>query len=424
MSADARTHPPARSRSVPRTEQDGSSRILVVTTGQRISTAIRQAFEKIVTGLRQRTNKLTSVNEPSVPDLPTLRERIDAIDDRILALLSDRAALAAEIARLKGTLDLPFYVPSREREILDRLAAASVAAKSAFPADSVRTVFREILSACLAVQSPLKIAYLGPESTFTHLAVQKQFGLSARAIPCGTISAVFETVERNGAEFGVVPVENSSEGIVSHTLDNFLDSDLKISAEIILEVAHCLLRRAPTTEAELERVYSHPQALAQCRRWLNENLPRAVLVEASSTSEAARIARDDPKGAAIASQLAAKLYDLDIARENIQDIAANVTRFLVIGTRQAPPTGKDKTSLLLALGDEPGCLHRGLEPFATHGVNMTKIESRPSRRRPWEYVFFVDLDGHESDVAASKAIDAVRAIAQTVKVLGSYPRAG
>jgi chorismate mutase / prephenate dehydratase len=353
-------------------------------------------------------------------DLATLRGDIDRIDDEILTLLNERARLVAHVAALKERMQVPFYVPSRERAIVDRLAARN---EGPFPSEAIRPVFQEIFSACLSLEKTVRVAYLGPEATFTHMAVKRQFGLSARAIPVGTIGGVFEEVARGGADFGVVPVENSTEGVVNHTLDTFLGSELKISAEIVLEVNHCLLVRSGLELAHVDRVFSHPQALAQCRRWLSTNLPRAVVVEAGSTSEAARLARDDPHGAAIASELAARLYDMTIARRNLADVAHNVTRFLVIGDKQAVPTGRDRTSILLELADQPGILFKVLEPFARRGVNMSKIESRPSRRRPWEYVFFVDVDGHHRDAAVADGVEDVRALCTSLKVLGSYPKA-
>jgi chorismate mutase/prephenate dehydratase len=234
---------------------------------------------------------------------------------------------------------------------------------------------------------------------------------------------VFEEVERGNADYGVVPVENTTEGMVTHTLDTFLDSDLKVCAEIALEVNMCLLARADVTVAQIERVYSIPIALAQVRRWLSANLPSATLVESRSTAEAARLAHDDARGAAVGSELAAKLNELVVLRRKIEDLAHNMTRFLVLGRDQAEPTGRDKTSLLLVTRDEPGILYRVLGTFAERGLNMTKIESRPSRRRAWEYVFFVDIDGHERDAPVAAAIADVRKASETVKVLGSYPRA-
>src|SRR5262249_32276814 len=277
--------------------------------------------------------------------------------------------------------------------------------------------FQEIFSACLSLEKTVRVAYLGPEATYAHMAVKRQFGLSARTIPVGTITGVFEAVERGGADFGVVPIEHSTAGGGNHTLDTFLASELKISAEIVLEVSHCLLMRAGVEVGQVERVYSHPQGLAQCRRWLSSNLPRAALVEAPSTAEAARLARDDAAGAAVASELAGKLYDLVGARRGIADVAQNPTRFLVIGTRQAEPTGRDRTSILLELGDKPGILYRVLEPFARRTLNLSKIESRPSRRRPWEYVFFIDVDGHERDDRVAAALAEVGEACTSLKVL-------
>ncbi len=353
-------------------------------------------------------------------DLPALRSAIDGIDDEILRLLNERAKLVGQVAELKERMQVPFYVPSRERAIVDRLAGKN---GGPFPTEAIRPVFQEIFSACLSLEKTVRVAYLGPEATFTHMAVKRQFGLSARAIPMGTISGVFDEVARGLADFGVVPVENSTEGVVNHTLDTFLVSELKISAEIVMAVDHCLLLRGGLELGEVERVYSHPQGLAQCRRWLTANLPRATLVEAPSTAEAARLARDDARGAAGASELAGKLFDLVVARRGIADVAQNVTRFLVIGSRQAEPTGRDKTSILLELGDQPGILYKVLEPFARRGINLSKIESRPSRRRPWEYVFFVDIDGHQRDAEVAAAIDEVARACSSLKVLGSYPRA-
>lgn len=356
-------------------------------------------------------------------DLAALRALIDKTDDEMLRLLNDRARLVAQVAALKERMQVPFYVPSREKQIIDRLSALNQQAGGPFPAEAIRPVFQEIFSACLSLEQTVKVAYLGPEATFTHMAVKRQFGQSARTIPVGTIAGVFDEVERGSADFGVVPVENSAEGVVTHTLDTFVESELKIAAEIVLEVSHCLLLRAGVEIGEVERVYSHPQALAQCRRWLGANLPRAVTVEAASTAEAARLARDDARGAAIASELAGRLYELAVARRKLEDMAQNVTRFLVIGKRQAEPTGRDKTSLLLAVRDEPGNLFKVLSPLAKTGLNMTKIESRPSRRRPWEYVFFIDLDGHQTDQTLATALADVRVACETMKILGSYPRA-
>jgi chorismate mutase / prephenate dehydratase len=364
---------------------------------------------------------------PAAPDadehkaaLANLRTKIDATDDDLLRLLNQRAELVREVADLKTAASVPFYVPSRERQITERLAAAN---PGPFPTESIRSVFQEIMSACLTLEKRVRVAYLGPEGTFSDMAVKRQFGLSARAMPMGTIPAVFEEVERGNSDYGVVPVENTTEGMVTHTLDTFLESDLKVCAEIALEVNMCLLARHDVGFAEIERVYSIPIALAQVRRWLGANLPSATLVETRSTADAARRARDDARGAAVGSELAAKIHDLVVLRRKIEDMAHNMTRFLVLGREQAEPTGRDKTSLLLVTRDEAGILYRVLGAFAERGLNMKKIESRPSRRRPWEYVFFVDIDGHERDAPVAAAIADVQKASETVKVLGSYPRA-
>ncbi|HLL85369.1 MAG TPA: prephenate dehydratase [Longimicrobium sp.] len=354
------------------------------------------------------------------PTLAEIRTEIDRIDDEILRLLNARASLVGRVAQLKERLQVPFYVPSRERQIIERLTAAN---PGPFPNQSIRSVFQEIFSACLSLEKTVRVAYLGPEGTFTHMAARRQFGLSARTIPAGTIAAVFDEVARGGADFGVVPVENSTEGVVNHTLDTFVESDLKISAEIVLPISHCLLARPGLELAQVERVYSHPQALAQCRKWLSTHLPRAALVEASSTSDAAHRASEDAHGAAVASEAAARVHELDILRQRIEDVTGNVTRFLLIGRQQAEPTGRDKTSVLFSTRDTPGSLHRVLGGFADRGINMTKIESRPSRRRPWEYVFFVDLDGHQRDPVLAQALELARGDCETLTVLGSYPKA-
>ncbi len=353
-------------------------------------------------------------------ELAGMRAEIDRTDDEILRLLNQRATFVARVAELKEQLQVPFYVPSRERQIAERLSSAN---PGPFPTEAIRSVFQEIFSACLSMEKTVRVAYLGPEGSFSHQAVRRQFGQSARALPTGTIAAVFEEVERGLVDYGVVPVENSTEGVINAALDSFVDSDLKISAEIALEIVLCLLARPGVELGDLERVYSIPVAAAQCRRWLSANLPRATLVESRSTTDASRQALDDGKGAAVASEVAAKLYGLAVVRRKIEDLSHNRTRFLVLGRQQAEPTGRDKTSVLLITRDEPGILYRALGAFAELGLNMTKIESRPSRRRAWEYVFFVDVDGHEHDPQVASALGAVKEICETIKVLGSYPRA-
>ncbi|HEY6838604.1 MAG TPA: prephenate dehydratase, partial [Geobacteraceae bacterium] len=291
-----------------------------------------------------------------------------------------------------------------------------------FPNEALRSVFREIISASLALEAPMKVAFFGPKATFTHMAAMQQFGLSAELVPQKSIPAVFEEVEKGLAQYGVVPVENSTEGVVSHTLDMFMESQLKINAEVLLEIHHHLLSRTGRLE-DVKKVYSHPQALAQCRDWLAEHLPNVPVVDVASTAVAAQIVSDDYNAAAIASELAAVMYDLKVVRERIEDQVNNFTRFLVIAKKLADPSGDDKTSLMFAVKDEVGILHRMLEPFARRGINLSKIESRPFKKKAWEYVFFLDLEGHISTPLIAEAVEDLKGCCQFVKVLGSYPKA-
>ncbi len=358
-----------------------------------------------------------------LPSLPGLRQAIDAVDDQVLALLNHRAALAAEVGRLKGAAapEALFHAPAREREVLARLETSNV---GPFPPAAVRTVFQEIMSACLSLEKPLRVAFLGPEGTFTHLAARYQFGGSSQSLPQGTIQAVFQAVERQRADYGVVPVENATEGAVDTTLDAFLDSPLQICAEILLPVDQALLLRPGLDLGGVRRVYSHPQALGQCRRWLEAHLPGADRIEAPSTSEAARLAREDAEGAAVASELAADLFGLRVAETKIQDLAANATRFLVLGPNSAEPTGRDRTTLLAMAQDGPGALLRLLEPLARRGLNLSRIQSRPTRRKVWEYAFFLDVEGHAADAPMAEALVELQVACASLKVLGSYPQAG
>jgi len=344
------------------------------------------------------------------------REAIDAIDRELLRLLSQRATEAKAIGALKNG---PAYRPEREAQVLRRVREENPGPLSG---DAAAGVFREIMSACLALESPLVISYPGPEATFSHLAGKTRFGLSARYVPAATVASVFDEVEKGLADLGVVPIENSTEGVVNSTHDMLIDSDLRISAEITMQVHQCLLTRSGTLEG-ITKVYSHPQALGQCRKWLSTNLPSVAQIEVASTALAARLTRDDPVAAAVASELAGQLYDLKIAKRRIQDEVNNVTRFLVIGRETAPATGKDKTSILFSLHDRPGVLFEVLKPLADAGLNLSRIESRPSRKRLWDYVFFIDVDGHQNDASVQGAIEALRASCEFVKVLGSYPRA-
>ncbi|MGD0843448.1 MAG: prephenate dehydratase [Geobacteraceae bacterium] len=351
--------------------------------------------------------------------LKDLRDEIDALDDRIMEFLNRRAALVIEVGRLKSAKKGEFHVPSREREIYDRLTANN---RGPFPNEGLRSVFREIISASLALEAPMKVAFFGPKATFTHLAAMQQFGLSAELVPQKSIPAVFEEVGKGRAQYGVVPVENSTEGMVSHTLDMFMESDLKINAEVLLEIHHYLLSRTGRLE-DIKKVYSHPQPIAQCRDWLAENLPNIPVVDVASTAVAAQIVSEDYTAAAIASELAASMYDLKIVRERIEDQVNNFTRFLVIGKKLAESSGDDKTSLMFSVKDEVGILYRMLEPFAKRGINLSKIESRPLKKKAWEYIFFLDLMGHIADPVIAEAVQELKHCCQFVKVLGSYPRA-
>jgi chorismate mutase/prephenate dehydratase len=360
---------------------------------------------------------------PAALDLASIRQQIDDIDARIHALINDRARLAQRVGISKAasgkTVD--FYRPEREAEVLRNAIKRN---KGPLRDEEIVRLFREIMSACLAQQEPLKVAFLGPEGTFTQAAVLKQFGHSVRALPLPSIGEVFHEVEGGVADFGVVPIENSSEGTVNHTLDMFLTSPLKICGEIEMRIHHFLMARSPDLSA-VKRVCAHPQALAQCRGWLDEHLPDVERVAVSSNAEGARRARDERGSAAIAGESAAQLYGLAILAKEIEDQADNTTRFLVVGPKLFAGSGADKTTLLVSTGhtDDSGALFRLLQPFAEHKVNMTRIESRPSRKRKWDYVFFMDIEGHVSDPAVAAALASLEKEASLFKILGSYPKA-
>lgn len=350
--------------------------------------------------------------------LQNLRQQIDDIDDQILDLLNRRARVVVEVGKLKAGSS-QYYVPSREKAIYDRLIAEN---PGPFPDEGVRRVFREVISASLSLEQPLKVAFLGPQATFTHVAAMRQFGLSAQLVPVRSIPAIFEEVSRGRASYGVVPVENSNEGVVSHTLDMFMSADLKIIAEVLLEISHDLLNISGDL-GDIRKIVSHPQAFAQCRNWLEENLPDIPLVDATSTASAAQQASEDSAAAAIASETAASLYGLRVVKHKIEDNPNNFTRFLVIGTEMQGPSGMDKTSILFSIKDEPGILYRMLEPFNKHDLNLTKIESRPMKSKAWEYIFFLDIEGHIATPQVAEAVEELQEYCQFVKVLGSYPKA-
>jgi chorismate mutase/prephenate dehydratase len=350
-------------------------------------------------------------------ELLKLRTDIDRIDGEILEALNRRAEVVLQVAKLKRDMKSKFYVPNREQEVINRLKKLN---KGPFPNDALKPLFREIMSASLSLEEPLKVAFLGPPATFTHLAGLRHFGSSVYFSPYSSVRGVFEAVDTGKAEFGIVPIENSNEGIVSHTLDMFMDYELKINAEVMLEVSHNLLSRSGEVK-NIKKIYSHPQAAAQCRGWLEKNLPAIPVMEAASTAKAAELASSRGEVAAIASELAAKMYDLHFVERHVEDSRRNVTRFLVIAEDSPPRSGNDKTSIMFSVKDRPGALFDILTPFKRAKINLTKIESRPSKRKAWEYIFFVDMEGHVEDRKVMRSIEGMKEGCLFLKVLGSYP---
>jgi len=358
------------------------------------------------------------------PDLAEIRGRINAIDEQLQALINERARFAQLVGVAKGGLGqaVAYYRPEREAEVL-----RSVLARNEGPMrdEEMLRLFREIMSACLAQQEPLRIGFLGPEGTFTQTAVHKHFGHSVRALPYHTIDEVFEEVECGAADFGVVPIENSTEGAVNNTLDMFLTSPLKIAGEIELRIEQHLMSSVKGLDKIL-RVCAHEQSLAQCRGWIREHLPQVELIGMSSNAAGARRARDEHGTAAIGPRVAAEVYGLEVLVNNIEDRPDNATRFLVVGRELLAPSGADRTTIMVSTGDTgagAGVLHHLLQPLADHGVSMTRIESRPSRRRNWDYVFFIDMDGHAETSPVREAIAELEARSSLFKVLGAYPKA-
>ncbi|MEE4252437.1 MAG: prephenate dehydratase [Desulfuromusa sp.] len=346
-----------------------------------------------------------------------LRQQIDMIDNQILDLLNQRANVAIAVGKAKEGSEKSFYVPSREKAIYERLTGKN---SGPFPNEAVCKVFREIISASLNMEMPMQVAFLGPQSTFTHMAAMVQFGLSAQLVPLKSIPAVFEEVERGRAHYGVVPVENSTEGVVNHTLDMFFDSELQMIAEVMLEISHNLLSKSGNLQ-KISKIVSHPQPLAQCRHWLETNMADTPLLDVASTAAAAQMAAEDESVAAIASHAAAIQYDLQVVKAKIEDNPHNYTRFLVIGKKTPDKSGADKTSIMFSVKDEPGILYRMLEPFSKRQINLAKIESRPMKQKAWEYIFFLDLIGHVDDPEITAAIDELRGYCHFLKILGSYP---
>ena len=356
----------------------------------------------------------------SADKLEVLRDRIDALDEQIQSLISARAECAGEVAtvKLEQGEDPQFYRPEREALVLRRVSERNT---GPLPDETMVRLFREIMSACLALEKPLSVAYLGPEGTFTQAAALKQFGHAVTTLALDSLDDVFREVAAGAADYGVVPVENSTEGVISHTLDLFQQSALNICGEVELRIHHHLLVKR--SDVKITRVLAHQQALAQCRGWLEANLPGAEHVAVGSNAEAARLASEDDTVAAIASDTAAELYGLVTVAKNIEDRPDNTTRFLVIGAQAVLPSGNDKTSLLISVNNKPGALSELLQPLAQHKISMTRIESRPSRQALWEYVFYIDVNGHRDDAGLAAALAALEEKAFAVKVLGSYPKA-
>lgn len=353
--------------------------------------------------------------------LKAIRERIDQIDEDIQRLINERAEQAQEVARVKleAGSEAQFYRPEREAQVL-----RTVRERNAGPLDAeeMARLFREIMSACLALEQPMKIAFLGPEGTYTQAAALKHFGHAVSTVPLAGVDEVFREVEAGSCHYGVVPVENSTEGVVTHTLDRFLVSSLVVCGEVELRIHHQLLSKNNSVDG-IQRVYSHQQSLGQCREWLDANLPTVERIAVSSNAEAARRATQEQDAAAIASETAAEIYDLNILAASIEDEPENTTRFLIIGKNGTLASGVDKTSLLLSTRNEPGALFRLIKPFESHNISMSRIESRPSRRAMWDYVFFIDINGHVDDKPVAQALEELKKETTLLKVLGSYPKA-
>jgi chorismate mutase / prephenate dehydratase len=350
--------------------------------------------------------------------IPEHRKAIDKLDGQLVRLLNERTRHVLSIGEIKRKAGEEIYAPHRERAVLDRITALN---RGPITARQLRAIYREIMSSALALEKAMSIAYLGPEATFTHQAAIRRFGSSLNYSPQKTVADVFTEVSKGRADYGVVPVENSTEGVVTHTLDMFVDSELKIVSQIVLPVQQCLLSKSP--RGGIIRLYAHPQSLAQCRGWIQANLPRVEIVETSSNARSAELAAKERKTAALAGTIAAEKYGLRILEKDIQDHPANATRFLVLGRQCSPPTGRDRTSLMISVADKVGALYQALAAFRRYRINLTRIESRPSKRKAWEYFFFIDCDGHALDKKVARAIQHLGGHCHFVKILGSYPNA-
>ncbi len=348
--------------------------------------------------------------------LPEHRQAIDQLDAQIVALLNERTKHVLSIGEIKLKAGEEIYAPHRERVVLQRICKLN---SGPITDTSLQAIYREVMSSALSLEKSLSIAYLGPEATFTHQAAIQRFGSSLKYASQKTIPDVFSEVAKNRADYGVVPVENSTEGVVTHTLDMFVDSDLKIVSQIVLPISHCLVSKAK--KDKIKKLFVHPQTLAQCRGWIQKNLPHAELIETSSNARSVELTLAEKNTGALAGVLAAEKYNVPVLEHDVQDNSANATRFLVLGRQCSPPTGHDRTSLMFSIADKAGALHSALAPFRRYKLNMTKIESRPSKRKAWEYFFFVDVDGHMLDKKLAKALEQLGTHCSFVKVLGSYP---
>ena len=349
-------------------------------------------------------------------NIPEHRKAIDQLDAKIVRLLNERTQHVLHIGEMKLKAGEEIYAPHRERAVLDRICRQN---SGPITNDSLHAIYREIMSSALSLEKSMTVAYFGPEATFTHQAALKKFGASLHYAAQKTIADVFAEVSRHRADYGVVPVENSTEGVVTHTLDMFVDSDLKVVAQIVMRVQQCLMSKV--SQRHLKKLFVHPQSLAQCRAWIQNHLPHVEIIETSSNARSAELAAKTKNSAALGGALAAQRYGLDVLEADIQDNSTNTTRFLVLGRQCSPPTGQDRTSLMFSIPHQVGALHTSLAPFRKFRLNMTKIESRPSKRKAWEYFFFVDCDGHCEDKRVASAIVDLKKHCAFVKVLGSYP---
>ncbi|MBI3601408.1 MAG: prephenate dehydratase [Candidatus Omnitrophica bacterium] len=349
-------------------------------------------------------------------NLQNLRKKIDALDAQIIEFLNQRAQITLDIGQHKLKNNTSIYAPAREKQVLERIKTLN---KGPMSQEAFEAIYREIMSASLSLEKSLRIAYLGPEATFSHLAALKRFGSMVEYVSCENVAEIFSRVEHSDCDYGVVPIENSIEGVVTHTIDLLVDSELKVCSQILLDVSHHLMTRGAWKG--IKEVYSHPQVFGQCRQWLLRNLPQVSLMAVTSTTRAAQMASRKKNTACIASEIAASLYGLKILKKNIQDSAQNITRFLVLSNSDVPPTGKDRTSLVFSIKDKVGALHAMLAPFYKNNINLTKIESRPSKKKAWDYYFFVDIEGHRDDPHVKRALSGLEGMCKFMKILGSYP---